>query len=339
MVAQAKTVPPYLGYFEKRRRKKLLQKFYDDQKELLAQYEMDGKLLSGEIAPEDIERRTDRLLNMINIGLNVIIFFANLAAAVLSGSLSIVSTVVESAMDLTTSLIIFACLRLIKNSDYSKYPRGRERLETVGVILCSVIMSISNLVIILHSINAIMNDTIEVDMNLVTLIILLAGCAMKAVLMIICFKRATDSSMVIGMDMRNDIATSLVALVAAFIGDRYWKYADPLGACMVCSVIALNWLYHALEHIPSLTGVSAQQEQLSRVLKIAIDHDERIEKIDHVMIYHIGAKAMVEMHVVMEENLPLKITHDISHPLEKKLNQIEFVDRSFIHCDYNCDGD
>lgn len=35
------------------------------------------------------------------------------------------------------------------------------------------------------------------------------------------------------MDMRNDIATSAVAIVAAFVGDRYWKYADPLGASIM----------------------------------------------------------------------------------------------------------
>ncbi|GMR48228.1 hypothetical protein PMAYCL1PPCAC_18423, partial [Pristionchus mayeri] len=331
--------PPKVGRFEKKRRKKLLQKFYDDQADLLDQYERDDQLLAGVIEPAETERRTDRVLNRILFCLNIVLLFANLAAAILSGSLSIVSTFVDSAMDLTTSMIIGICLHLIKNSDDFKYPRGRERLETVGVILCSVIMGIANMVIILQSIEAVLNDTIHPDMNLITLIILLSGCSAKAVLMIICFKRGTASSKVLAMDMRNDIATSTVAIIAAFVGDRYWKYADPLGACIVCGIIAVNWFHHALEHIPSLTGVRGEKEHLSRILKIAIEHDERIQKIDHVMIYHIGAKAIVEMHIVMEENLPLKITHDISHPLEKKLNQLEFVERSFVHCDYDCDGD
>ncbi|GMR55904.1 hypothetical protein PMAYCL1PPCAC_26099, partial [Pristionchus mayeri] len=278
--------------------------FYDEQAELIGHYENDEKLLSGEIPPVDSEPRIDRILNYTHISLNVILLFANLTAAILSGSLSIISTFVESAMDLTTGLIMGLCLHLIKKSDFFKYPRGRERLETVGVILCAVIMGISNIVIILHSLNAIVHGN------------------------------------VIALDMRNDIATSSVAIVAAFIGSRFiWKYADPVGACLVCSIIAFNWFAHALEHIPSLTGVRAEQEHLSRVLRIGMQHDDRIQKIDHVMLYHIGAKAMVEMHIVMEENLPLKITHDISHPLEKKINQIDFVDRSFVHCDYACDGD
>ncbi|GMR52408.1 hypothetical protein PMAYCL1PPCAC_22603, partial [Pristionchus mayeri] len=324
---------------ERKKRKKLIMKFYDEQAELIGHYENDEKLLSGVIPPVDSEPRIDRILNYTHISLNVILLFANLTAAILSGSLSIISTFVESAMDLTTGLIMGLCLHLIKKSDFFKYPRGRERLETVGVILCAVIMGISNIVIILHSLNAIVHGNIEVDMNLITFIIIVVGCALKTVLMVICFRRGSPSSKVIAMDMRNDIATSSVAIVAAFIGSRYWKYADPVGACLVCSIIAFNWFAHALEHIPSLTGVRAEQEHLSRVLRIGMQHDDRIQKIDHVMLYHIGAKAMVEMHIVMEENLPLKITHDISHPLEKKINQIDFVDRSFVHCDYACDGD
>ena len=35
------------------------------------------------------------------------------------------------------------------------------------------------------------------------------------------------------MDMRNDIATTLVAVTSAFIGSKYWVYADPVGAISV----------------------------------------------------------------------------------------------------------
>lgn len=29
--------------------------------------------------------------------------------------------------------------------------------------------------------------------------------------------------------------------------------------------------------------------------------------IDHVMVYHTGIQATVEIHIVMDENLPLKV--------------------------------
>ncbi|KAK6018416.1 hypothetical protein OSTOST_16001 [Ostertagia ostertagi] len=69
-----------------------------------------------------------------------------------------------------------------------------------------------------------------------------------------------------------------------------------------------------------------------------MDHDERIRCLDHLMVYHTGAKAFVELHIVMDERLPLK---DYTRPLSswKKLQRLEFVERAFVHCDYACDGD
>ncbi|EYB95831.1 hypothetical protein Y032_0155g3043 [Ancylostoma ceylanicum] len=106
--------------------------------------------------------------------------------------------------------------------------------------------------------------------------------------------------------MRNDIATSLVAIVCATIGDRYWSYADPVGAILVCGLIATSWFHHAIQQVPILVGVRAERDQLSRILKIVIEHDDRIRQIHHIMVYHTGLQATVELHIVMDENLPLK---------------------------------
>uniref|UniRef100_A0A0N4WWH3 ZT_dimer domain-containing protein n=1 Tax=Haemonchus placei TaxID=6290 RepID=A0A0N4WWH3_HAEPC len=140
--------------------------------------------------------------------------------------------------------------------------------------------------------------------------LMLLGSLLKGIFMIVCYKRGSASSKVLAMDMRNDICTSIVAITCATIGDYYWPYADPIGAIIVC-----------------------------RILKIVIEHDERIRAIDHLMVYHTGLQATVELHIVMDENLPLKITHDICQPLEKKLLKLDFVERAFVHCDYDCDGD
>ncbi|VDM60495.1 unnamed protein product [Angiostrongylus costaricensis] len=91
------------------------------------------------------------------------------------------------------------------------------------------------------------------------------------------------------------------------------------------------------EHVPILVGVRAERDRLIRVLKIAVEHDNRIRSIHHAMVYHTGVQATVELHIVMDESLSLKITHDISHSLQEKLLKLDFVERAFVHCDYDCD--
>lgn len=42
------------------------------------------------------------------------------------------------------------------------------------------------------------------------------------------------------------------------------------------------------------------------------------------MVYHLGERALVELHVVLDENLPLKVTHDVCEALERKVTKILF---------------
>lgn len=323
----------------RRKRKRELEEYYANLKHLEELYENDYRTMVGNESGKEIEQGPDRLLARLAVGLNLILLFTNLLAAVLSNSLSILSAFVDSFMDVTSGAIIGVCLWLINNTNSFNYPRGRQRLELVGVIICSIIMGIANMAIIMQSVTAILTGDISPEMSLITFSILLGGAAIKVILMIVCYKRGTSSSKVLAMDMRNDIATSLVAIVAATIGHRVWPYADPVGAILVCGAIAVSWFGHAMEHVPQLVGVRAEQEDISRILKIVIEHDERIKFIDHIMVYHTGPTALVEVHIVMDENLTLRVTHDISHPLEKKLMLLDFVERAFVHCDYDCDGD
>lgn len=41
----------------------------------------------------------------------------------------------------------------------------------------------------------------------------------------------------------------------------------------------------------------------------------------------------------MDENQPLKITHDVSQTLQRKLEGLEDVERAFVHVDYEADHD
>ncbi|VDK31094.1 unnamed protein product [Gongylonema pulchrum] len=168
---------------------------------------------------------------------------------------------------------------------------------------------------------------------------MLGGCTVKASLMIFCYRHGTPGSRVLAMDQRNDILTSAVALLGAYIGDNFWIYADPIGAICVCTFVATSWFYNAANNIPMLIGRRSDQENLSRIIRICVEHDDHIKCLDHVMVYHTGSLATVEVHIVLDDHLPLKITHDIIESLTMRISALPFVERVFVHGDYVCDGD
>lgn len=72
--------------------------------------------------------------------------------------------------------------------------------------------------------------------------------------------------------------------------------------------------------------------------------------------YHAGQNYYVEVDIVMDEDLPLKVTHDVSQTLQRKLEGMYFVlrspgtsllifagladvERAYVHVDYDDEHD
>ena len=48
-------------------------------------------------------------------------------------------------------------------------------------------------------------------------------------------------------------------------------------------------------------------------------HSPLILSLDTVRAWHSGPRLIVEVDIVMDEDLPLKVTHDVSQTLQRKL--------------------
>ncbi|KAK6047500.1 hypothetical protein COOONC_14994, partial [Cooperia oncophora] len=71
--------------------------------------------------------------------------------------------------------------------------------------------------------------------------------------------------------------------------------------------------------------------------QVCIDHDPRISHLDTVYVYHFGTKFLVEVHIVLDEDMPLKVAHDISESLQINIESLPEVERAFVHTDYEYD--
>ena len=59
--------------------------------------------------------------------------------------------------------------------------------------------------------------------------------------------------------------------------------------------------------------------------------------MDTVRAYHMGERLFVEVHIVLDPETQLFIAHDVGESLEAKIEQIEEVERCFVHLDFNFD--
>lgn len=99
-------------------------------------------------------------------------------------------------------------------------------------------------------------------------------------------------------------------------------------------LIIFAWAQAGKDHIQRLTGRTADRDQVSALIFLAMNHDARIQFVDTVRAYHQGAKLVVELDIVLPEEMPLREAHEIGESLQLELEKLEFVERAFVHLDY-----
>ncbi|CAI2348592.1 unnamed protein product [Caenorhabditis sp. 36 PRJEB53466] len=306
-------------------------------------------------AEKKLEKAAGRLAN-ITLLVNFTLMVAKVTAAWLSGSMSIISSMIDSLVDLTSGALLSISSRLIRKRDPYQYPRGRTRVEPLTLILISTIMGIASLMLIINSVERITAAAFngvkeEINVSWPTVAIMLTTIAVKLTLYFICKGYKTNSSIrVLSQDHRNDCISNSVALACAWLAyyfddgvslfglcptggcDLY--YLDPIGAIVVSFYILYTWMRTGYTHFVMLSGKSASPELINRIIHQCMKHDERITHIDTVYVYHYGTKFLVEVHIVLDQNMILKDTHDIAESLQTGIEALPEIERAFVHCDY-----
>lgn len=268
---------------------------------------------------------------LCNIGLLI----AKAVASYLSGSMSIISSLVDSIIDLVSGIVLWFTTRSIKGTNYYDYPEGKTRLEPISIIVLAVIMAVASVQMIITSVTKIIEQSAEPDISIPTIAIIAATILIKMILFVYCRQVKKPSTDALAQDHRNDVLSNFFALGFGYVGYKVWSNADPLGAILISLYIVVVWYKTAREQIRGLTGHTACPVMLQKLLWVCMNHDSRIQFIDTLRAYHFGCNILVEAHIVLPPHMNLRDAHDIGESLQNKLESFSDVERAFVHIDYD----
>ncbi|KAL4221373.1 hypothetical protein ACF0H5_019631 [Mactra antiquata] len=324
--------------------------FYKSQDTLIDQYEevrmeIDDAMENAEYQKQ--LRKKASLYAKITFLTNLILLGIKVVAVVLSGSISLISSLVDSSVDLLSGLVIWVTSRAVKKTDRYVYPQGRTKLEPMAIVILSVIMSVASLQIIKEALTKIVglaNDTQSPPkMDWITIGISSATVIVKLVLFLLCRRIPHPTVQALAMDHRNDVLSNSVAIVFGYIGSQEMQqrvnvgglvYLDPIGAILISIYIIGNWIITGWDQIKQLVGHTASADFISKITWICVDHHRKVEKVDTVRAFHFGMNYLVEVDIVLPPDMTLREAHDIAEPLQQKLERLPDVERAFVHVDY-----
>ncbi|KZW01991.1 CDF-like metal transporter [Exidia glandulosa HHB12029] len=318
---------------------KRLHRFHKGQNELI---EALLKPMDKHTSDAEEDKQAARLPVKIAVWASMIANFAlcviQLYAAVSSGSLSLLTTGIDSVFDIFSNVLLFWLHRKARSLDVNTFPVGGSRLETIGNIVYGSLMSAVNLIVVVESVRVVITHKSE-DLNefhIPSIAAVGAALGVKFLLFLYCFPLRKKSSQVevLWEDHRNDLYINGFGILMSAGGSKLRWWLDPTGAIIIAMGVIIAWARTIYKQFGLLAGRSASHEFLQLVIYKALMFSKDFESIDTVRAYHSGPEYFVEVDVVMSRDTPLWKAHDLSQQLQDKLEVLPNVGRAFVHVDH-----
>ncbi|KAF9632846.1 putative cation efflux family protein [Lasiodiplodia theobromae] len=288
-------------------------------------------------------RRNARWAININVIANILLLGAKCIAAYFSSSLSLIASLVDSALDLLCTLIVWTTNKLVAwrlSKLKAKFPVGRRRLEPLGILVFSIIMIVSFVQVLQESIEKLIPGTGKAEeLPIIAVAAMAATIGLKGLIWFGCIPIKTTQVQALAQDCKTDVYFNTLSLLFPVIGakaDLWWL--DPLGAALLSLFIIYDWAETSLENVTRLTGSAADDRIQRKMLYLAYRFSPVVSGLKRVTAYHAGDGVWVEMDVLLDEKTPLRKAHDIAETLQYCCEALGEVDRAFVTTDYATQG-
>jgi cation diffusion facilitator family transporter len=298
-----------------------------------------------DLLPDEIQMqrrkaaRNARWAININVIANILLLVAKGVAALKSSSLSLIASLLDSALDLLCTVIVWTTNRLVSwrlDSLSRRFPVGRRRLEPLGILVFSIIMVISFVQILQESVQKLLpSGTHDIATLPAVAIGAMAGTVgLKGIIGLGCYRIKTTQVQALAQDCKTDVYFNTLSLLFPLIGKAagVW-WLDPVGAAFLSLYIIYDWADTCLENVTRLCGSAVEDPLHKKLTYLAYRFAPVVNGFRNITAYHAGDGVWTEYDVLLDEKTPLRRSHDIAETLQYCAEALQEVDRAFVSVD------
>lgn len=248
-----------------------------------------------------------------------------LVAGILTGSLAVLSSAVDSLLDILMSGINFAAISHAEQPADEKHPYGHGKFETLATLFQSIVIAVSGGWIIFEATRRLTHDhmvTQPVGGIAVMAISLVASWLISRYLKRVA--RQTDSSALaadalhFSMDVYTNLALLVSLVVLAWTG---LPWIDPIMSLLVAIYIlveAIRLLRHGLGDVLDEQLPIEIQAELEKAIK---EHKHELFGYHNLRTRRAGSQKLIDFHLTVCKHLSVEEAHHITDHLENKISE------------------
>jgi cation diffusion facilitator family transporter len=252
---------------------------------------------------------------------NTLLITMKIIVGIISGSVSIISEAIHSAMDLVAAIIAFLSVRVSDNPPDTRHPYGHGKIENISGVIEALLIFIAAIWIILEAVKKLLGDAIELDSIAIGSIVMLISAIINTIVSRRLYKVARETNSVAleadALHLKTDVYTSLgVAVGLGLIMLTGINWLDPVVAILVALFI-IRESYQLLKRAftPLLDTAWATEEiiELENNLK-------RLEVNYHDLRTRVaGNYRFIDLHIEIPENVSVGSAHKYCDKIENEL--------------------
>lgn len=265
-----------------------------------------------------------RLASMASIAVAGTLIAIKLVALFLTHSVSILASLVDSLTDSFASLINFIAIRHALMPPDREHRFGHGKAEPLAALAQSAFMAGSAVFVLIAALQRFVNPA---PLAYGTVGLAVMGISMALTIFLVFFERKVakqTGSMVIQTDSLHyevDLWTNAAVLLS--IGaSTFWNFhiLDPIAAFAITAYLLWNTYHIAIHAIQNLMDREFSEEERAEIRAIALSHKNILGAHD-LRTRRSGPSSFIQIHLEMDDNLPLIHAHKISDEVEMAIRK------------------
>lgn len=282
--------------------------------------------------------RLEKKATVVSTSVAGALVLMKMTVGILSGSIAVLASAIDSLLDLTVSLFNYFALNTSEKNPDDQFNYGRNKIEPLAAVVEGTVISLSALFILYEALVKIAHPR-EMDFMLSSIWVMAASLVITFVLVtFLNYVAKKTKNMVIKADAlhyKTDLFSNGAVLMAlALISMTGEQLIDPI----LGVGIAIYMIYSAMpiikEGILMLLDAALPEEDLEQIRTI-LENDNGISDYHYLQTREAGSHIFISVHTVFNVSISLYDAHLIADKIEAKIKDL-FKDKSvhiLVHMD------
>jgi len=246
---------------------------------------------------------------------------AKLVAWSMTGSVSLLASLVDSVMDSIASLINLFAIRYSLQPADEAHRFGHGKAEPLAGLVQAGFIAGSAVFLVFHAIDRLrFNHSLEqvgVGYGVMVLAIVMT-LGLLAIQRYVIRKTGSTAIRADSLHYLTDLLTNVSVLLALYLSTLGWTWADPVFAIAVAIYIFYSAFHIGHEAFQQLMDRQLPEDILQQIRTTAMSHSE-VMGTHEMRTRQAGHTRFVQLHLELDENLPLKRAHAIADEVEAEI--------------------